>query len=86
MLSMLRLQRSFSSSGALFRENEVLRLSWLLSALVGGFIAAALGEGLARRPQELRSLWDLPPHLFLNRLRTFVVAIGCPDLDTRAAG
>jgi hypothetical protein len=28
-----------------FRENEVLRLSWLLSALAGGFIAAALGAG-----------------------------------------
>jgi hypothetical protein len=28
-----------------FGENEVLRFSWLLIALAGGFIAAAIGEG-----------------------------------------
>jgi hypothetical protein len=43
-----------------FRENEGLRLSWLLSALVGGFIAAALAHGFGL------SSWSARAAIFLG--------------------
>jgi hypothetical protein len=57
---MLRATSGASTCGSPFRENEVLRLSWLLSALVGGFIAAALAAGFGF------STWPARAAIFLG--------------------
>jgi hypothetical protein len=60
---------------AAFRENEVLSLSWILSALLGGFIAAALADGFGF------SSWPARAMIFLGfaAVTYFAIVVEMPS-------